>query len=115
MIKTLFSNALHAVITTVSLIMIIFVVLFSNRTGQVEIKVGDVSTDDIYAPRAIIDSVTTNATREAARKGVEDVYIANDSKRLSAVDSISDFFAVATTLRNDEKKSVNKNLLTLFS
>jgi len=106
MIKTLFNNALHAVITTVSLIMIIFVVLFSNRTGQVEIKVGDVSTEDIYAPRAIIDSVTTNATREAARKGVEDVYIANDSKRLSAVDSISDFFAVATTLRNDEKKSV---------
>lgn len=106
MIKSFFSNAVHAIITAVSIVLIIFVVLFSNKTGQVELKVGDVSTDDIYAPRAIVDTTTTNATREAARKGVEDVYIANDDKRLSALDSISDFFAVATTLRQDEEKSV---------
>ena len=106
MIKSFFNNAVHAIITAVSIVLIIFVVLFSNKTGQVELKVGDVSTDDIYAPRAIVDTTTTNATREAARKGVENVYIANDDKRLSAVDSISDFFAVATTLRQDEEKSV---------
>ena len=106
MIKSFFSSAIHAIITAVSIVLIIFVVLFSNKAGQVELSVGDVSTDDIYAPRAIVDTTTTNATREAARKGVENVYVANDNKRLSALDSISDFFAVATTLRNDEEKSV---------
>lgn len=106
MIKSLFSSAVHAVITLVSIVLMIFVVLFSNQTGQVDLSVGDVSPDDIYAPRAIIDTTTTNAGREAARKGVQEVYVANDDKRLSAVDSISDFFAVATTLRNDDDKSV---------
>lgn len=106
MIKSFFSNAIHATVTALSIVLIIFVVLFSNKTGQVELSVGDVSTEDIYAPRAIVDTTTTNATREAARKGVENVYVANDDKRLSAVDSISDFFAVATTLRSDEEKSV---------
>ena len=104
--KSFLSNALYAVITGVSIVLIIFVVLFSNKAGQVDLKVGDVSTDDIYAPRAIIDTVTTNATREAAKKGVENVYIPNESKRLSALDSISDFLALATTLKDDKEKSV---------
>ncbi len=104
--KSFFSNALHAVITGISIVLIIFVVLFSNKAGQVDLKVGDVSTDDIYAPRAIVDTVTTNATREAAKKGVENVYISNESKRLSALDSISDFLALATTLKDDKEKSV---------
>ena len=106
MIKSFFNNTMHVIITALSVVLIMFVVLFSNRTGQIDLKVGDVSTEDIYAPRAIVDSTTTNATREAARKGVENVYIANDNKRLSAVDSISDFFAIATTLRGDEGKSI---------
>lgn len=106
MIKSFFNNTMHVIITALSVVLIMFVVLFSNKTGQIDLKVGDVSTEDIYAPRAIVDSTTTNATREAARKGVENVYIANDNKRLSAVDSISDFFAIATTLRGDEGKSI---------
>ncbi len=104
--KSFFKNTMHAVITALCVVLIVFVVLFSNRTGQIDLKVGDVSTEDIYAPRAIVDVTTTNASREAARKGVENVYIANDNKRLSAVDAISDFFAVATTLRSDEEKSI---------
>lgn len=105
MIKSFFNNAMHAVITLVCFILIVFVILCSNRSGQVDLKVGDVSTDDIYAPRAIIDTTTTNAGREAARKSVANVYVTNDDKRLSAVDAISDFFALATTLRGEEEKS----------
>lgn len=105
--KSFFSNALHATITIVSFILIVFVVLFSNRTGQIDVKVGDVSTVDIYAPRAIVDETTTTASRDAARKSVENVYVRNDDKRISAVENVTKVFAHATTLRTDESVNVS--------
>ena len=104
--KSIFRNPLHTIIAGISIILIILVVLFSSKSGQVELVTGDVSPEDIYAPRAVVDTFTTNANREAARKSVEDVYVVNDDKRLSAVESISEFFAVATALREDEEKSI---------
>ena len=105
--KSFFSNALHATITIVSFVLIVFVVLFSNRTGQIEVNIGDVSTVDIYAPRAIVDQTTTNASRNAARKSVENVYVRNDDKRISAVENVTKVFAHATTLRGDENINVS--------
>lgn len=102
MMKSFFSNALHTVITVVSFILIVFIVLFSNKTGQVEMNVGDVSTVDIYAPRAIVDETTTNASRNAARKAVENVYVRNDDKRISSVENVTKVFAHASTLRSNE-------------
>lgn len=107
MMKSFFSNALHATITIVSFVLIVFVVLFSNRTGQIEVNIGDVSTVDIYAPRAIVDQTTTNASRNAARKSVENVYIRNDDKRISAVENVTKVFAHATTLRGDESINIS--------
>lgn len=105
--KSFFSNAVNRIITVVSVVLIIFTVIFSNQTGQIDIRVGDVSSEDIYASRSIIDTITTNAARDAAKKSVADVYVANDDKRLSAVDNISDFFATATILRNSKEKNVS--------
>lgn len=99
--KSFFSNALYNVITLVCFILIIFVVLFSNKTGQFDVNVGDVSSEDIYAPRAVIDTETTALRREAARKSVENVYAPDDDIRISAVDNIKELFALSTTARKD--------------
>ena len=106
MIKSFFSNTVHAVITIVSFILIIAVVLFSHTPGQVDLKADDVSPEDIYAPRSVIDTTTTEASRDAARKSVANVYKANDDKRLSAVDNLNDLFATATTLRENKDETV---------
>lgn len=106
MIKSFFSNTLHAIITIISVILIIAVVLFSHTPGQVELKSGEVSPEDIYAPRSVVDTTTTEASRDAARKSVANVYKANDDKRLSAVDNINDLFALATTLREGTDEAV---------
>ena len=101
--KSFFDNVTHLIITAVSVILIIFVVLFSNRSGQIDIKVGDVSNDDIYAPRAIIDETTTNAARKAARENVEDVYTPNEDKKIASVKTVNDIFSAASLLRSDEE------------
>lgn len=106
MIKSFFSNTLHAIITIISVALIIAVVLFSHTPGQVELKSGEVSPEDIYAPRSVIDTTTTEASRDAARKSVANVYKVNDDKRLSAVDNINDLFALATTLREGPDDTV---------
>lgn len=105
MLKSFFSNTVHAVITIVSFILIAAVVLFSHTPGQVSLKADDVSPEDIYAPRSVVDTVTTEASRDAARKSVANVYKVNDDKRLSAVDNLNDLFALATTLREKENES----------
>lgn len=103
--KTKLKNAAYALMTAMSFVLIILIVLFSNRSGQVDIKTGDVSTVDIYAPRTIIDSVTTAAARKAASDGVEDVYVTNDSKRTAAIDKVTDFFSAAAALRSEDDGS----------
>ncbi len=113
MLNLHFNKAVHIIITVVSLFLILFLVMFSNSVGQLDLKVGDVSEDDIYAPRAIVDQLTTNARREAARKGVEDVYIHNDDKRISAVEDISKVFELASSLRSDKEIYPNKGALEL--
>lgn len=105
--KTFFSNTLHAIISGVSIILIILVVLFSGKTGQVDLKVGEVSHEDIYAPRAVIDTATTKANRDAARKSVESAYKTNADKANSAVENVSEFFAAATALREDPEYPLN--------
>ncbi len=103
--KKFFSNTLHAIISYISILLIILVVLFSGKSGQVDLEVGQVSPEDIYAPRAVVDTVTTNANREVARKGVENVTDIDSAKTNSAVESVSEFFAVATSLREDADKT----------
>ena len=98
--KAFFNNTLHAIISGVSILLIILVVLFSGKSGQVDLKVGEVSNEDIYAPRAVVDVATTEAHREAARKRDDNIaYKTNADKTRAAVDSMSDFFADAVDLR----------------
>lgn len=104
--KAFFNNTLHAIISGISIILIILVVLFSGKSGQVDLKVGEVSPDDIYAPRAVVDTVTTKANRDAAHKSEDNVYRVNVDKTNSAVESVAEFFATATSLRDDPEYSL---------
>ncbi len=101
--KSLFSSASSLIVTVVSVILIIFIALSSNTLGQLEIGIGDVSPEDVYAPRAIVDEITTNAAKNAARESVQKVYIANEDKKLAAVKTVEDIFSCASTIRSDEE------------
>ena len=99
--KQIFKRIKYSAVFAVCFILIVFIILFSNRIGQLDIKVGDVSETDVFAPRAIIDEETTNARKKAARDSVENVYVCDDNKRVVAVDSANEFFSLASTLRSD--------------
>ena len=95
-------------ITALSLLLISVILLFSNTTGQISLNVGDVSPEDIYAPRAIIDETTTNAGKKAARESVEKVYVSRDDKRIAAVETVTNLFSLATNIRTDEETSASQ-------
>lgn len=97
----------------VSFIFITVIVLFANRSLQIDIISGDVSSTDIYAPRSIVDTINTNALRKAASDGVEDVYIKNDSKRIAASEKLTEFFSAATSLRASEEDAPAAKALKL--
>ncbi len=80
----------------------IFIIsLTSGQTGQYEFNAGDISTVDVYAPRAIVDKTTTAALREAAVKSVQPVYKLDNDLKTAAVERLNTFFASATTIFSD--------------
>lgn len=99
--KRFFNNVRYSVALITCFVSIALIILFSNRIGQIDIKVGDVSETDIYAPRAIVDEETTNARKKAVRDSVKNVYVCDDSKRVNSVEALNEFFSVASTLRED--------------
>lgn len=102
MIKKLFGGTKNAVITFVSALLIILVIFFSKQVGQVELAVGDVSSEDIYAPRVIIDTVTTEEKREEARLGVTDIYVQDNEKAANCVKNVESFFDMAHAIRSQQ-------------
>lgn len=64
-------------------------VVATGLSVQYDIAVGSVCTEDIYAPRTIVDSVTTNARRKAAADSVEDVYAIDQGLTDSAVEKVN--------------------------
>lgn len=114
MLKSYFNNIIHFIITVASLFLIILLVLFSNKTGQVDLKAGDVSTEDIYAPRSVVDTVTTEIYRQAARDEVKEVYFHNPEKKKTAVADISTVFSIAETIRSEGSSSLNESAQKLI-
>lgn len=114
MLKSYFSNIVHFIITAASLFMIVLLVLFSNKTGQVELVAGSVSNEDIYAPRSVVDTVTTEIYRKAARDEVKEVYVHNPEKKKTSVADISSVFTVAERLRNNNG-TINNSAQSLIN
>lgn len=108
MLKSYFNNIIHFIVTVISLILIVVLVLFSNKTGQLVLEVDKVSEDDIYAPRSIIDVRTTNENKQAARNNVKDVYVHDASKKDIAVEKITSVFDTAKKIRSDEDIDINE-------
>lgn len=107
--KTFFDSAAHAAISVVCLILIAMIMLLSGRSGQIEINEGDVSSVDIYAPRAIVDETTTAARREAAKKSVENVYTIDSSKTSAAKETVNSIFSSAAALRENTDENEPSN------
>lgn len=103
--KAFFDNAAHAVISIVSLVLVAMIILFSGRSGQIEIKEGDVSNVDVYAPRAIVDETTTAARREAAIQSVDNVYTIDSAKTVAATETVNNLFSTAASLRKGDDTS----------
>ncbi len=103
--KAFFDNAAHAVTSIVSLVLIAMIILFSGRSGQIEINEGDVSNVDVYAPRAIVDETTTAARREAATQSVDNVYTIDSAKTVAATETVNNLFSTAASLRKGDDTS----------
>lgn len=98
-----FQKFSQRIITALTLTIIVVILLFSNTVGQIDLNVGDVSPQDVYAPRAIIDETTTQAGRKAARDGIENVYVPSDDKRIASVETVTNLFSLASNLREDKE------------
>lgn len=90
-------------IAVVAFALMVLISLTAGQGGQYEFAAGDISTADVYAPRAIVDKTTTAALREAAVKSVQPVYKLDNDLKTAAVDRLNAFFASATTIRGNEE------------
>ena len=86
-------------------------VLFAGSQAQYDISVGQVCPEDIYAPRNITDTVTTQARKKAAYDAVADVYVTDASITTLAVDDTRDFIAALYAAREDDTESDKVRLL----
>lgn len=92
---------------------ILIISLTAGQAGQFEFNAGDISTADVYAPRAIVDKTTTAALRDAAMKSVQPVYKVDNELGVASVDRLNAFFASATTIRSDGTLDTEAKVLQL--
>ncbi len=114
MLKSHFSNLFHFILTVISSFLIVILVVFSNKTGQVSLNVDDVSPEDIFAPRMVTDTVTTEIHKKAARDAVMEIYVHDPEKKTTAVADISSIFTTAESMRKNSELSneeATKNLI----
>ena len=86
---------------------IVATVVASGFSEQYEVSVGSVCTSDIYAPRTIVDTVTTNARRQAAKDSVEDVYVIDSSLTDFSVEKVNKALSSIYTAREKAKKQTH--------
>ncbi len=105
--------AKRSIIALAAFTLILAVCLTAGQTGQYEFKAGDISTADVYAPRAIVDKTTTKALREAAIKSVQPVYKLDNDLRIAATERISGFFASVTTIRSNAEYDAEARVIQM--
>lgn len=103
----------RGIIAAAAFALMAVICLTAGMGGQYEFSPGDISTADVYAPRAIVDKTTTAALRDAAAKSVQPVYKLDNSLKTSALDRLNDFFASATTIRANEEYDTETKALQL--
>ena len=99
--KSRINNAINLIVTLVSLLLIMLIVLFSSKAGEIELRVGDACHEDIYAPRAVIDKITTDQLRKEARSQIKDSYKFNPEIGENSIKNISSLFEEAEKIRGN--------------
>ena len=100
MIKNRFGGVKNTAITLVSVFLTILVIFFTKQVGQIKLNPGDVASKDIYAPRAIVDTVTTEQLREEAMSKVSDVYILDTEIASGSIKNLELFLSDASRCRS---------------
>lgn len=92
-------------ILCISIVILTFAVLVgtyisSGLSTQYEIEPGSICPEDIYATRNIVDNVTTQERKAAARAGVKDVYTTDYGKVDTAVSLVNTNISVIRDMRD---------------
>ncbi len=98
--KARIDKLIYLLITVISLILILFLVLFATKVEELDLHEGDIAQEDIYASRAVIDEITTEKARDDARNAIEDVRVINMEISNSSCNKISEVFEKAAKTRD---------------
>lgn len=99
--KLRLNNLIYKLITAVSLFLILIVVLFFNKTEQVDVAVGKIASETVYSHKTFTDDKATEQKRQEARDAVPNQYIPDQKINETASLNIDDLFVVAATYRSD--------------
>lgn len=97
-------------------ILIAFIIIETGAQPiKYKLKLGDVSTDDISAPRDVINEVLTEENRVSARENVEPVTKEDTKAFVQVIYKQDDFFKAVSTARASVEKRMKELGLSLNS
>lgn len=104
---------MYRLITAVSVILIVVAILFLNAPKQLDIKVGSISPEDVYASREVINEEATEIARQEQRENTPVVTVKDETISQSAIDNVEALFTLAQSARLLDKDIPSKaNQLT---
>lgn len=102
--KSRVNRLIYLAVTLISLLITVTLVVFSSKAGEIELKAGEACQEDIYAPRAVTDHITTTQSRQIARDNTPDKYDYNAEIGKHSVESITALFDKAAEINAEIKK-----------
>ena len=103
--KSHVNKLINLIVTLISLLLIMIIVLFSSKAGEIELKAGEACHEDIYAPRAVIDEISTREARQEARDQIKDSYKFNPETGEKSIENVSVLFEKAREIRGNKDLS----------
>lgn len=110
-----FNKLINLIVTLASLLIIMIIVLFSGRAGEISLKAGDACHEDIYAPRAVIDEITTEMERQNARDQIKDSYKFNPETGEKSISDVTVLFDNAEVIRATQELSTADRITELIN
>lgn len=94
------SRIYGVIVLIVSFALACLVTLTSLTPKRYEVSVGSAAKEAITTPRMVVDSVNTEALREAARSNVSPVYAVDEKLADTLISNAQSFFSALTSFRN---------------
>ena len=113
--KSHVNKLINLIVTLVSLLLIMIIILFSSRAGEIELKAGEACHEDIYAPRAVIDEISTNEARQEARDQIKDSYKFNPETGEKSISNVTVLFDKAKEVRGKQGLSPADGITELIN